>query len=74
MKKIFTFLFCCTTILILTSCGIKTEEQIEKELREKESACRAKGMYPYRTDCEDLSNPTCHVVCWKEPQKTVKIK
>lgn len=69
MKKILTFLLCCFILASVTGCSIKTDEQIEKELREKESSCRAKGMYPYRMDCEDLSNPTCHVVCWKEPQK-----
>ena len=44
------------------------ESSIEVELRKKESECRAKGMYPYRMDCDDITNPTCHVVCWVSPQ------
>lgn len=74
MKKIFAFLLCCFMLVSVTGCGIKTDEQIEKELREKESACRAKGMYPSRTNCDDLSDIYCHVTCWKEPQKTVSAK
>lgn len=44
-------------------------EKREEELAEAEAECTNKGMYPYRADCTDVLNSTCHVVCWPEPQK-----